>query len=1636
MKRKVSKKVLRRALSLILVITMIVTGMNLNVMSDSIYAAQKQEKKNEKVEEKVKVVKELVDERTENSNTYLLSDGSKQTEIFTENIRFKKDGKFSNYDPILTKLGREDKEILDKKASENIEDYLFVNESGDRKQYFPKKLNQETGILLNYGKYVVSMAPDLEEEKCYTPDKESDTITYESGEEDISYQYISMKDGVKENIILNSKPEKYTFEYKIKTKNISLKQRKNDKGILICDKKNDEVVGYIAPPNITDGDGNTDYENIKYYLTKKNNETIIVVEVEEDYFKNAELKYPVTIDPTMRWMSDYLTTAGVWSASFMANSTINNNPLTVSNYLLNSYPYDSENRIYLDTTNLLSGNAFVGDRAALKNKYIESAELVMSEGNKPAHYPTGTVQVKRALGKWDPLTITWNTQPDISDDYIAETVCTGKEGTRHTLDITDWVQDIADEKIEDYGLVFTCPDKGMSAILYGPEFKYILDENGRPKEPLYMTIVVNYREMEKYDATVELNAEYDSETGKIKASVANQNELPEGTTISGYKIYGRENSASKFSVLCKGESIEEAIEILPDKAESLDLRACILYSDGTVKPSNIVSLEKQTDTEQDEDGSETTTISYEQTTFDTDGDGLEDGYEIWDLKTLWNTEIGVDEEGNKTYDLDTDKDGFPDSYEVFTLGTDPATANRYAEDGTEIDSDGDGWSDLTEYQKGTDPWLVDSDFDGINDKSDSKPRETNKRVSQIEIANAESHRGLYDTEVKEIENDVIVTQIVNIYSGRVCQKYWNYNNSNFNKYMKFFYDDKNNCTAVIESYDEEYDPNAKKVIGVTYSYNETGNITVLCDQSTRYVCEYENGELSNLTIGNMKLVSYKQECVADNLNENGEDTNLSIGDVITENTQTTSYGNNQKITKKSTVYKTEESDTTQAAQIDKIYYDDSDKEAYIIKYNNEGRILEVSDYTYDNKEGDNSENLPIIYTYTYDEEKTKIVRSDDFIKEEQKLNEEHSTAIITKYQSKDLKNNIDEHITSRKTMLTDEKSTSSCTLFNNDKLTVEKTISNDNKDIIENVLFSQLYNKNIFKVIETEESDVQTKYTVELYGQTKCFIYKYDEEGKIASISDDNEILYSYEYDAHGRLIIQKDCINKECHEYIYNNTGNVYADWKYPLDENNKIINSEGTVKYYEYDNTQWEDQLTAYNGEKITYDTVGNPIEYVNEMKFTWGRGKNLETVHKKEKEIARYKYNENGLRTNKTTDSIETEYTWDENKLIRECVNYKKTGKKYDIWYFFDENNDVIGFEYAQISSLNGNLKKTRIYYEKNKQGDIIGLLDSRGAEIAIYEYDVWGNIVNTVCYEGYEEQYELNHIGYRGYYRDNETGFYYLKNRYYDSNIGRFISASGNLNIMGTADLLGQNMYSYCLYKPSQYITLDNNNEILLGKKRYKGQEKGAYGYGGIVSPYDYVKDRYGGSISVYQAKTLTMRNYVMSDLEWNANNCSLVAITRVLNYYSLHGYKKIPSNDAQLYNKVKSVGKKYGYTASKGTWPSKINNIVNDVTKHYGYGKSRCHGIYVWGYDWQVKDEINKNRPVIMNILSGYYGDHSVTVCGYVVYRKKHKIGKFSYCSYYKMIEIYDGWSSTRHYIDYNAFARSQLGSFNTTIMKK
>ena len=44
-------------------------------------------------------------------------------------------------------------------------------------------------------------------------------------------------------------------------------------------------------------------------------------------------------------------------------------------------------------------------------------------------------------------------------------------------------------------------------------------------------------------------------------------------------------------------------------------------------------------------------------------------------------------------------------------------------------------------------------------------------------------------------------------------------------------------------------------------------------------------------------------------------------------------------------------------------------------------------------------------------------------------------------------------------------------------------------------------------------------------------------------------------------------------------------------------------------------------------------------------------------------------------------------------------------------YDSDNNVIGFEYSQLSEINETLKTTRIYYEQTQQGDVTGLLDAK-------------------------------------------------------------------------------------------------------------------------------------------------------------------------------------------------------------------------------------------------------------------------------------------------------------------------------------
>ena len=88
----------------------------------------------------------------------------------------------------------------------------------------------------------------------------------------------------------------------------------------------------------------------------------------------------------------------------------------------------------------------------------------------------------------------------------------------------------------------------------------------------------------------------------------------------------------------------------------------------------------------------------------------------------------------------------------------------------------------------------------------------------------------------------------------------------------------------------------------------------------------------------------------------------------------------------------------------------------------------------------------------------------------------------------------------------------------------------------------------------------------------------------------------------------------------------------------------------------------------------------------------------------------------------------------------------------------------------------------------RGDVIQLLGFDGVVDKTYDYDAYGN-------EYARDLGDENPFRYCGEYYDTETGFIYLRARYYDPMVGRFTSVDPIKD--------GLNWYSYCAANPVLY-----------------------------------------------------------------------------------------------------------------------------------------------------------------------------------------------------------------------------------------
>ena len=315
---------------------------------------------------------------------------------------------------------------------------------------------------------------------------------------------------------------------------------------------------------------------------------------------------------------------------------------------------------------------------------------------------------------------------------------------------------------------------------------------------------------------------------------------------------------------------------------------------------------------------------------------------------------------------------------------------------------------------------------------------------------------------------------------------------------------------------------------------------------------------------------------------------------------------------------------------------------------------------------------------------------------------------------------------------------------------------------------SNVYNKeySYMTIYNGNTTDKVSKITY-TGAYNKTLRYGYDGCGYISEVND-----IWYLYDEAGQLTREVNIKTNTGKNYVYDKGGNI--------TEVQHFKNGEyGETDKYTYGNSNWKDLLTEYNGNKITYDEIGNPLTYYNGMEFSWTMGRRLESVTKG-KSKTRYTYNADGLRTSKIINGTSFNYYWNGDKLTAQ------TWPGFTLYFYYDNDGNPIGFDFND----------KHYDYITNLQGDIIAIV--RGNKlVAEYEYDAWGN---CTILRNTDNIANTNPLRYRGYYYDTGTNLYYLQSRYYDANIGRFIN-SDKAEEIADGEI---NLFRYCENNPVNYI----------------------------------------------------------------------------------------------------------------------------------------------------------------------------------------------------------------------------------------
>ncbi len=314
--------------------------------------------------------------------------------------------------------------------------------------------------------------------------------------------------------------------------------------------------------------------------------------------------------------------------------------------------------------------------------------------------------------------------------------------------------------------------------------------------------------------------------------------------------------------------------------------------------------------------------------------------------------------------------------------------------------------------------------------------------------------------------------------------------------------------------------------------------------------------------------------------------------------------------------------------------------------------------------------------------------------------------------------------------------------------------------------------------------------------------YTYDEVGNLLTTTTPNSVRTTWTYDALNRptTIETRDSNSLLLASYAYTlaPTGDVLQvieghsgrSVDYAYDDNRQLLNE--TI----------DDPGASQRTITYTYDDVGNRLSKDDSAEglttYTYDENNRLLASTDSTSTTA-YSYDDNGNLLTQSGPGINLSHTYDSrNRLIQFDDGTHVTEYAYDIdgnlirivvdgtdetHFLIDKNRtlaqvvretDKTGAEISSyvyghdLISMNRSATGSS-YYHYDRQTSTRQLSDSTGAVQNTYAYDAFGNLLNSTG--------TTAHIAYRytGERYEDNSGLYYLRARYYDPALGRFISS---------------------------------------------------------------------------------------------------------------------------------------------------------------------------------------------------------------------------------------------------------------------